>query len=205
MIADRLASEPSSPHTEIAIPDVALGECGNSPSKKEISPMTDIARLSAEPASRSSKASEMNRSRGGDSFEPKPKAASKIEPMGNAGGSDRKMDRRRFSRNLASLDIRGLFESLDLLVADKGGDQLEVECPWAVCHTKGNNTASVRVGVPGRNWAPQFHCFHYHCKGRTLRDVLRFFGPEAVTRFCGRSGQRGTAKPETDDSLTQGC
>jgi hypothetical protein len=125
----------------------------------------------------------------GDSSSLVPQEALEYEPVREAKKPRPAKDWKRFPRDLASLDIAGLFESRGLRNEDKGGGQLEVECPWATQHTTGSETAYVQVAVPESGFPPRFYCHHSHCEGRDFRDVLEFFGKEEVTQFCGQKGK----------------
>jgi hypothetical protein len=85
---------------------------------------------------------------------------------------------------LPSLKMRSLFEWRGLGVTDVGQGRLLVQCPWEEDHREGDDKAIITLGVPERDWLPIFHCFNARCVGRSLLDVLEFFGPPAVCTFC---------------------
>src|SRR6516164_3970731 len=78
---------------------------------------------------------------------------------------------RKFSGDLKTLDILKLVTDLGWYRgADaKRPDAHAITCPWSGEHTDGAVTAAVFVGN-GR-W-PGFNCFHAHCSGRRLIDLL---------------------------------
>ena len=81
-----------------------------------------------------------------------------------------------YAGDLRTLDILGLFESRNSLVSWSGGRQAEVVCPWAGEHTTGDEQAGVLTADEDEGRFPVFHCFHAHCEGRGLREVLESFG-----------------------------
>jgi putative DNA primase/helicase len=93
----------------------------------------------------------------------------------------------KYRGDLRTLDLQGLFESRGLWVRDDGPGKLKVQCPWADEHTTGGDSAGVLLSDADRGLFPTFHCFHSHCEGRKIDDVLDFFGRRDVDKFCGRS------------------
>ena len=105
-----------------------------------------------------------------------------------------------YEGDLRTLDIVSLFEDENLLVSHSGGRQAEVVCPWAHEHTSGGESAGVLTADEDEGLFPAFHCFHAHCEGRGLGDVLDHFGPEAVDAHCERKFEEdrdrdGATKP----------
>src|SRR5262249_18865302 len=85
-----------------------------------------------------------------------------------------------------------------------GGDQYEVECPWADDHTTGDDAALIKATDAKRDLFPAFYCHHDHCDGRTVEDVLKFFGKKAVDRHCGRrvGKSQPNGKPKAGTSFS---
>ncbi len=104
-----------------------------------------------------------------------------------------------YDADLRKLDVRGLFASRGLR-ARPDGDRFDVQCPWAAEHTSGGDGAGVIAADPDNNLFPAFHCFHDHCRGRSMEDVLELFGKEAVERHCGAGGQ-GEPVLDLDDPM----
>jgi len=60
------------------------------------------------------------------------------------------------------------------VVADDGGDWVDIICPWSDSHTSGSNTAGYSpLGRGGDSWAENrsFKCQHEHCRDRKLKDL----------------------------------
>lgn len=91
-----------------------------------------------------------------------------------------------YSGNLRTLDIRGLLESRRLRIDSQLGNKLRAECPWANEHSSGDDRASFLTADEDRGLYPTFHCFHHHCRGRTIKDVLELFSSETVEGFCSQ-------------------
>ena len=92
-----------------------------------------------------------------------------------------------YQGDLKTLDIPRLFESSGLWVRDKGGDEYEVQCPWSDEHS-GEDSAGILAPDPTK-FFPTFHCFHAHCEGRTIKDVVEFFGKDLVDQHCEKPFQ----------------
>ena len=103
---------------------------------------------------------------------------------------------KQYDGDLRTLDMKTLFESKGLTVTPKADRQLEVTCPWADEHTTGDNTASILLPNEDGNKFPTFRCFHAHCEGRGIREVLAHFGKDAVDQHCASAyRQRSTDPP----------
>ena len=132
----------------------------------------------------------------GDSFEKVPPEALAYDPAPKKAKPTQWW--KEYKGDLKRLDIQGLFKSEGLRVASKPNGELEIECPWAHEHTSGGDLAYVRIADPGRNLFPSFHCFHDHCKERTIEDVLALFGKEPVENHCRRHFNKTTSSPLID-------
>ena len=75
-----------------------------------------------------------------------------------------------FGKFIKNLDVVALFRNSGMYLCEGDGFH-HVECPWASSHTGGSNSASVWEG----EW-PQFNCFHSHCDGKNISDVIGYFG-----------------------------
>jgi putative DNA primase/helicase len=98
---------------------------------------------------------------------------------------------KKYEGDLTTLDIAGLFEDAGLRVRDTGGGQFEVECPWAHEHSDGRDGAYILDAKPGEGLFPTYFCHHAHCEGRTIADVLDFFGRKAVDGRCRETFRPG--------------
>jgi hypothetical protein len=70
----------------------------------------------------------------------------------------------------------------DRLTGDDQGNRHGILCPWHAEHTTGDEGTSVWAAEDGRY--PAFKCLHAHCQGRSLRDLLEWYGKEAVDACC---------------------
>ena len=105
---------------------------------------------------------------------------------------------KQFDGNLRTLDIVALCD--DRLTGDDGGDRYGILCPWHDEHTTGDEGTCVWAREDGRY--PGFNCLHAHCQGRTLRDLLEFYGKEAVeSLLCG--AVRGAAVTTSTSGWTK--
>jgi hypothetical protein len=67
------------------------------------------------------------------------------------------------------------FYENDLVMGDGGGDWIDIECPWHLKHSSGNNTAGYApVGRGDMSHIRGFKCFHDHCKDRTIIDLIQW-------------------------------
>lgn len=89
--------------------------------------------------------------------------------------------------DFTTLDVVQLFEAHDSYIKAGSEPGLHiVVCPWINEHTKQKiDTATcVKEGSPGRQW-PSFQCFHSHCAGRTMKDVLEVWTDAG--KYCERA------------------
>src|SRR6516162_8179344 len=94
-----------------------------------------------------------------------------FEPEKSEKSADDATRARKFSGDLKTLDIVKLVTDLGWYHGPdaKRADAHVITCPWSGEHTKGAVTAAVFVG--NGQW-PGFNCFHAHCSGRSLIDLL---------------------------------
>ena len=78
-----------------------------------------------------------------------------------------------------------------MTVQEAGKRQYEVACPWADQHTTAGKSARILLPDEEEGAFPAFNCFHAHCSSRSLKDMLEFFGKDAVDRHCRRHFGRG--------------
>jgi hypothetical protein len=72
---------------------------------------------------------------------------------------------------IKGFDVVGFFRAAGMYRGEGDGMHF-VECPWLHEHsTDLERDAAVWEG----DW-PQFNCFHAHCEGRTISDVIKYFG-----------------------------
>jgi len=100
----------------------------------------------------------------------------------------------RFSGDVRSLDVEGLFSSLGQYRRPLGGGKHAVVCPWADSHTTpdhsptSNDTSTVIWESDGENW-PGFRCLHGHCDGRSIVDVIATVGGDTIDAWCAAGWQ----------------
>jgi P4 family phage/plasmid primase-like protien len=100
---------------------------------------------------------------------------------------------KKYQGDLRTLDILGLLESKGLAVLQINDRDFEVECPWAAEHTTGDDAAGLMLADEDEEAFPVFHCFHDHCKDRSLKDVLALFSVEEVDQHCAKKfGKQGS-------------
>lgn len=94
----------------------------------------------------------------------------------------------QFDGDITTLDILGLVG--DRLSGDditKPGSEksgwIAITCPWSDAHTTGDE-AFVREATDGG--IPGFKCFHAHCAGRGIRELLEYYGKEKVDPCCAK-------------------
>jgi hypothetical protein len=94
-----------------------------------------------------------------------------FEPEKSEKRADDATRARKFSGDLNTLDIIKLVTDLGWYHGPdtKRADAHLITCPWSGEHTDGAVTAAVFVG--SGQW-PGFNCFHAHCSGRSLIDLL---------------------------------
>jgi P4 family phage/plasmid primase-like protien len=141
--------------------------------------------------------------RAGDPFALVPPEASSYQPPRSTRPDPREWWK-MYRGDLKTLDTVALFKSWGLWASDRGDGQVVVVCPWAAEHTSGDDTARVRAADREEGLFPTFHCFHNHCEGRGIEEVLAFFGRDAVDRHCGRRFAAGDAAPVIDPSDPMG-
>lgn len=101
---------------------------------------------------------------------------------------------KNYSGDLKTLDVVGLFQAEDLYIRADGEKHLVV-CPWHDSHTTDSEgTACWKSDSSFPGW----NCLHAHCEGKTLEDVLAFFGKDKVDSHCAKKFDKGTG---IDDSL----
>ncbi|MBQ60534.1 MAG: hypothetical protein CMQ19_00515 [Gammaproteobacteria bacterium] len=67
------------------------------------------------------------------------------------------------------------FYEEDMVLGDGGGDWVDIECPWSASHSTGNNTAGYApIGRGDMANVRGFKCFHEHCKGRNIVDLIHW-------------------------------
>lgn len=91
----------------------------------------------------------------------------------------------QYEGDLRTLDIVGLLESegRDVTPKKEAGEHL-IECPWATEHTTGDSTAFIKEADIEAGRFPVFNCFHAHCQGRRLQQLLQQFDKDAVDAHC---------------------
>jgi hypothetical protein len=103
----------------------------------------------------------------------------------------------QFDGDLRTLDIVALCD--DRLTGDDQGNRHGILCPWHDQHTTGDEGTSVWVAADGRY--PAFKCLHAHCQGRSLRDLLEWYGKEAVDAHCAE--QFGDHSHDLDERVNE--
>jgi hypothetical protein len=81
---------------------------------------------------------------------------------------------------LAAIRERGWF------LGTKAPGQHAINCPWSDQHTMdgGATEAMLFEPSPDNGHRGGFKCFHDHCAGRTLADVIELVAPDAVQLLC---------------------
>jgi P4 family phage/plasmid primase-like protien len=64
--------------------------------------------------------------------------------------------------------LRGLYRS-------ERGDTVNIHCPWDSEHSGGSTETSTGLQIKDGQ-VVGFHCFHAHCRERTIRDFRKWFG-----------------------------
>jgi len=88
--------------------------------------------------------------------------------------------------DLATLDVAALARAAGLDPqqhgSTAGGDaRWAIQCPWRAEHTGGQQGSTSTVLIAGgAGRLPGFRCFHAHCAGRGLSDVLALLGVQTV-------------------------
>jgi DNA polymerase-1 len=103
---------------------------------------------------------------------------------------------RKYEGDLRTLNLAGLFKSLDMLgeviKADEG--KTAVKCPWHSEHSENgrwdpkDSSTTIFTNSAESKW-PGFSCLHSHCINRGLEDVLGYFEeqqPGCVDAYCKR-------------------
>jgi hypothetical protein len=78
--------------------------------------------------------------------------------------------------------------SQGLVVADNGGDFVDIKCPWKDEHTSGGDTAGYSpLGRGEGDWvqARGFRCLHEHCKGRGFKALMKRLAEDGAPRVSG--------------------
>lgn len=105
-----------------------------------------------------------------------------------------------YSGDLKTLDIEKLCE--DRIAGRSSNGFIDIVCPWHEEHTTGENLA----GIAKQDDAyPVFSCLHAHCKDRKLRELLAFYGVEAVNKCCEKQyggAERLPDATELDNLIT---
>jgi hypothetical protein len=92
--------------------------------------------------------------------------------------------------DLRSLDVVKLFHVAGLYISPLPQKRVHrIVCPWSDQHSTGHNgdgsTVVFEPGSGGKGW-PGFKCFHAHCAGRTMKDVVQFFSAKLVNQHCSQ-------------------
>lgn len=104
-----------------------------------------------------------------------------------------------YSGDLKTLDIEKLCE--DRIAGRSSNGFIDIVCPWHKEHTTGD-----WAGIAKQDDSyPVFSCLHAHCKDRKLRELLAFYGVEAVNKCCAKQyggAERLPDATELDDLIT---
>ena len=75
-----------------------------------------------------------------------------------------------------------------LVVADNGGDFVDIKCPWHEEHTTGGDTAGYSpLGRGDGDWVQTraFRCLHDHCRGRGFKALMKTLAEDGAPRVSG--------------------
>ena len=92
--------------------------------------------------------------------------------------------------NIKYLNLIGLLSELGIQLKKQDTEKWSLPCPWRKEHTTdkdGEKDAVVWQYQPTGKRFPAFKCFHSHCDGRGLRDLLDWAEnrkPGIVERYC---------------------
>lgn len=90
-----------------------------------------------------------------------------------------------------TLDVVKLFRNTGMYRGELGAKagrsaRHAVQCPWESEHTSGSDGTDTMVLEMTAANGPLFKCLHQHCAHRTMADVRKWFGADAVDRCCAR-------------------
>ena len=80
-----------------------------------------------------------------------------------------------------TLDVVGWMRSCGIYHSEKEAGQHRIYCPWKGEHSTDDGSPSAMVFENAGKW-PGFHCFHDHCDGRGIFDLINLLG--GADDFC---------------------
>lgn len=108
-----------------------------------------------------------------------------------------------FKGDLTSINVVELFEEASLYNQPIGADKHSVICPWDHEHSTPDAQSTVVLWSP-EGKVPSFKCLHQSHQTKTIREVLEWFGKEAVEAACEEKFTSLQTKPKGPGTRNRG-